>query len=217
MALDAIDKGFTTLADAAYEKISAAMLAGEFPPGTRLVMDALAEQLDISRTPVRDALLRLEREGVIVPTGRRGYIVREASTQEIENLYQAREAIEGYAVRQVAILGEAAIAVVEKVIDAYTEHDGSDPAAAYQANRAVHRAFVEALDNAILLESFDSIWTRAMAQQGFAQFVQHAAPRPSLREEHEPLLEAVRRGPDAAHAAVIEHIRAGLTGQLGDD
>lgn len=217
MGLGAIDKGFTRLADAAYEQISAAMLAGDFPPGTRLVMDTLAKQLDISRTPVRDALLRLEREGVIVPTGRRGYIVREASTREIENLYQAREAIEGYAVRQVTMLGEDAIAAVEKVIDAYTDHDSSDPAAAYQANRAVHRAFVEVLDNPILLESFDLIWTRAVAQQGFAQFVRHTAPRPSLREEHKPLLDAVRRGPDAAHAAVIEHIRAGLAGNLRDD
>lgn len=214
MPLNAIDKGYQTLAEVAYDRISAAMLSGEFPPGTRLVMDTIAEQLDISRTPVRDAFGRLEREGVIVPTGRRGYVIREASPQEIENLYQAREAIEGYAARRVAELGEDAIAIVAKVLDQHAQIDNSDPAAAYHGNRAVHRAFVEALDNPILLEAFDAVWTRAMAQQGFAYFVHHATPRPSLRDEHEPLLAAVRQSPEQAHAAMIEHIRHGLAGNL---
>lgn len=210
MALDAIDKGYSTLADAAYGKISEAMLAGDLPAGTRLVMDTLAEQLDISRTPVRDALLRLEREGVIVPTGRRGYVVRDATITEIENIYQVRESIEGYAARHVAELGKPAIEYVKKVLDAQADVDSNDPAAAFRANRDVHRAFVEAVENPLLLEMFDSVWTRAMAFQSFHHFVEVAGPRPSLHKEHEPLLRAARRGPDAAHDAMIKHIRAGV-------
>lgn len=210
MPLDAITSGRTTLADAAYGKISEAMLTGELPPGTRLVMDTLAEQLGISRTPVRDALLRLEREGAIVPAGRQGYIVHELTLDEIEAIYQVREAVESFAARQVAEHGKAAIDRVAKVVEAQEGVDSGDPAAAYRANRDIHRAFVEVLDNPLLLEIFDSIWSRALALQSFHHFVEHATPQPSLCDEHTPLVDAARRGPDAARDAMIEHIRTGL-------
>lgn len=71
-----IGRGDLTLADVAYQRISEALFSGDLEPGSRLVMDQLAEQLDISRTPVRDALARLQREGLIEPTGRRGFVVR---------------------------------------------------------------------------------------------------------------------------------------------
>ena len=66
----------SSLADVAYRRISEALLTGQIPPGQRLVMDQLAEELHISRTPVRDALLRLQRENLIEPTGKRGFVVR---------------------------------------------------------------------------------------------------------------------------------------------
>lgn len=214
MALQPIGKMGNTLADAAYNKISQAMIAGTLPAGTRLVMDNLAEELDISRTPVRDALLRLEREGLIEPTGRRGYIVREVNLGEIDNIYQAREAIEGYAARKLAELGESAIAGVEKAIEAGEATAGDGPAEAYAANRDVHRAVVEALDNPVLLDNFDLVWTGAKSVQAFRDYyVTQVAS--TLRQEHEPLLEALRQGPEAAYEAMIAHIRSGLSKHHG--
>src|SRR2546423_14949394 len=96
-----------SLADAAYRRISEAMASGELPPGARLVMDTLAAQLDISRTPVRDAMHRLQREGLIEPAGRRGFLVRALGPDLVRQLFEAREAIEVFAAYRVAELGAA--------------------------------------------------------------------------------------------------------------
>lgn len=210
MALQPISKLGNTLADAAYDKISDAMLAGTLSAGTRLVMDQLAEELDISRTPVRDALLRLEREGLIEPTGRRGYVVREVTFGEIEQIYQAREAVEGYAARRVAELGQPAIDRVDKAIEAGEATAGNSAAEAYTANRDVHRAVVESLENPVLLDTFDLVWSGAKSLQAFRDYVTHVTATTSLRADHEPLLRAFEHGPDEAYSAMIEHIRAGL-------
>lgn len=79
-------------------------------------MDQLASKLGISRTPVRDALLRLERENPVEPTGKRGYIVRSVTAGDIRHVHEAREAIEGFAARRVAELGASAIDHVRETI-----------------------------------------------------------------------------------------------------
>ena len=75
-----------------YDNLLNALMDGRLAPGDRLVMDRLAEDLGVSRSPVRDALLRLHREGVVEPAGRRGYVVREASGSDIHSFYAARVA-----------------------------------------------------------------------------------------------------------------------------
>lgn len=199
----------TTLADSAYERIADALLAGTIEPGARLVMDQLAEQLDISRTPVRDALLRLEREGLIEPTGRRGYVVREIAAVDTVHLYEARESVEGFAARRVAELGGEAVEHVAAVVKSVAGTDMDDARAVYRANLEVHRAFVEATGNPILLDLFDEIWQRA---RGFATFHDYLARDRSVTpvdRAHAPLVRALRKGPDASFEAMRAHIRAG--------
>jgi len=77
-------------------------LSGELSPGDRLVQDVLAVRLGISRTPVREALQRLEREGTIRSAGGRGHVVPELTHEDIAHLYEVREAVEGQAARLVA-------------------------------------------------------------------------------------------------------------------
>lgn len=205
-----IDRHGTTLADSAYQRISEALLAGDIEPGSRLVMDQLAQQLDISRTPVRDALLRLEREGMIQPTGRRGYVVRELQSVDSLHLYQAREAVECYAARRAAEIGTDAIDYVRKVVDSVADTDLSDVREVYRANLAVHRAFVEVLDNPVMLNLFDEVWQGARGLAMFADYLARDRRRVNIARSHEPLVKALRTGPDAAYDAMAAHIRAGL-------
>lgn len=209
-AMKPIDRQGTTLADSAYIRISEALLARTIEPGSRLVMDQLAEQLDISRTPVRDALLRLEREGMIAPTGRRGYVVRELRATDSQHLYQAREAVECSAARWAAELGAEAVAHVRSAIESVSETDLSDVRAVYRANLTVHRSFVEVLDNPVMLDLFDQVWQGARGQAMFADYLAHERNRVNIASSHEPLLEALETGPDAACEAMLTHIRAGL-------
>ena len=97
-----LDRKRTRLADDVYEQILSAILSGEIVPGERLIQETIASQIDVSRTPVREAFLRLEREGVLEAAGRGGFQIREITEKEIQDLYLAREAVEGFAAKLLA-------------------------------------------------------------------------------------------------------------------
>ena len=209
--LEPIGGGRRSLAEEAYQRITAAMLSGAIAPGARLVMDALAEELEISRTPVRDALRRLEQEGLVEPAGRRGFVVREIDAEEIRQTYEAREAIEGYAARLAARRGEVAAAEVRAAIARADEFDIETPLGSYLANRMVHRAVVQASANRILLDLFDDLWGRGQAHQIYAGCFRGDDSHAALRRKHQPIIRALRSGDgDAAETAMTAHLREGL-------
>jgi DNA-binding GntR family transcriptional regulator len=212
MVLQPIGQGGTPLADEAYRRISEAMLAGDLPPGSRLVMDAIAERLEISRTPVRDALRRLEREGLVEPNGRKGYMVRAIADSDLAHLYDSRTAVEAYSARRVAELGEPAIRAVDLAIEGAAENGARTAAEAYHQNRAIHRSVVEATGNPILVELFESVWDRARALQIFEQFHNFAGDAEDLLSEHYELTAAMRRGPEQAYDEMKRHISVGFEG-----
>ena len=201
-----------TLAEAAYRRISEAMLSGELAPGSRLVMDALAARLQISRTPVRDALHRLQREGLLEPAGRRGFVVRRPGPDAVRHLFEAREAVEVFAARRVAELGTAH--EVEAAIDKAERMDLSQPAAAFVANLLVHRAVVEATGNAQLVDLFDAVWSRARTVQAYSRYVQREPVHLPIRDVHTDLIDALAAAPDRAAAAMLQHIREGREAAL---
>jgi len=78
-------------------RINVKIANGEFPPGTRLRQEALADEFSVSRTPIREALRQLEAQGVIVHIANRGAIVRTPDVREIREAYQVRAELEGLA------------------------------------------------------------------------------------------------------------------------
>jgi DNA-binding GntR family transcriptional regulator len=92
------------LADRVYERLRTAILTGEIRPNQRLVEAELARQLEVSRTPVRESLQRLQQDG-LVDGGREGWVVREHTAVEIREIYETRAALEGYAARLAAERG----------------------------------------------------------------------------------------------------------------
>ena len=83
----------------AYEYLKENLLSGRFKPGERLTEEYLAGELGVSRTPVREALHRLEQEGLIQPLETRGFRVASDSQEEVEELFEIRSILEGYALR----------------------------------------------------------------------------------------------------------------------
>lgn len=83
----------------AYEHLKTSILSGRFSPGERLTEEHLAKELGISRTPVREALHKLESEGLIKPLPSRGFIASQDSKEDIEELFEIRAVLEGYALR----------------------------------------------------------------------------------------------------------------------
>src|SRR2546421_13031594 len=87
---------------AATELIRQAILDGRLEPGSRLKEEELARELGISRTPVREALLVLQAEGLVDAVPNRGAVVRSHDANDLEDLYQLRALLEGYAARRAA-------------------------------------------------------------------------------------------------------------------
>ncbi len=82
-----------------YEYLKSSIFSGHFTPGERLAEEHLAEELGVSRTPVREALHRLEQEGLIKPMGSRGFCIPRDSEKEIEDVFELRTVLEGYTLK----------------------------------------------------------------------------------------------------------------------
>jgi DNA-binding GntR family transcriptional regulator len=95
-------KNFTSVRERAYEFLKSSVLSGHFKPGERLTEEHLAKKLGVSRTPVREALHKLESEGLIKPLETRGFIVSRDSKDEVEELFELRAILEGYALRMIS-------------------------------------------------------------------------------------------------------------------
>ncbi len=85
-----------------YDYLKNAILSGQFHPGEKLTEQHLAKTIGVSRTPVREALHKLESEGLIKPRKKRGFFVSGDSREEVEELFEIRSILEGYALRLVA-------------------------------------------------------------------------------------------------------------------
>src|SRR3954471_23668734 len=88
-------------------KLREMILRGELAPGQRLAELGLAERLGVSRTPIRQALPALAREGLLAAAGRRGYVVRSFSSQDVLDAIETRGLLEGLAARRIAERGAA--------------------------------------------------------------------------------------------------------------
>src|SRR5688572_587354 len=90
------------VAQQVYHRIREAIMTGRLAGGTRLKEVELASQLDASRTPVREALVQLDSEGLVVLLPRRGAIVRSLSERDVEDAFQIRALLEGFGAAQAA-------------------------------------------------------------------------------------------------------------------
>jgi DNA-binding GntR family transcriptional regulator len=202
----------SSLADLAHQRLTEALLSGELSPGDRLVQDVLALRLGISRTPLREALQRMEREGTIQAAGGRGYVVPELSRTDIAHLYEVREAVEGQAARLVAIRATSAVDDIEAGLHHLSATAGPSGRDAFQANRLAHRAVVEAAGNPFLLELFDDLWGRSVTLQAWGDYYASVDAHIDLVTDHADVLAALRSGdPDRAGAVMVAHVREGLT------
>lgn len=98
-----IKKIFTiSVRERVYEHLKSAILSGRLNPGEKLTEERLAKTLAVSRTPVREALHKLESEGLIKTRKKRGFIVSRDSREEVEELFELRSILEGYTLRLIS-------------------------------------------------------------------------------------------------------------------
>ena len=194
-------------AEHAYQRLLQAIIDGSLKPGGRILEVDLANWLGISRTPVREALKRLESEGVICNAPRRGMVIAQLDIQAIMELYQMREVLEGTAARLAA--QQCSEAEVYNLRELSSQEQQSQHHAADQAvkNRAFHNAIYLAAHNRYLLKSLNSL-RDAMALLGPTTYMLDSRAQTAL-SEHAAIVDAIEnRDPTAAESAARMHIRA---------
>jgi DNA-binding GntR family transcriptional regulator len=111
-------KNGVSVREKTYEYLKAGIFSGRFRPGERLAEEHLAEELGVSRTPVREALHKLEQDGLIEPMESRGFCIPSDSPEEIEDLFELRTVLEGYTLKIICErITDEQIAMLEGIIE----------------------------------------------------------------------------------------------------
>ncbi|MBR0671344.1 GntR family transcriptional regulator [Neoroseomonas soli] len=201
-----------SLGERAYRRLRASIVQGMLPPGGKISERGLATQLGISAQPVREALQRLEQDGMVITLPRRGTVVAEVGPAQLAELGRIRAALEGVAAALAAERLEAgalaAFAAILARMKAGTET--ADHEALDAANEDFHARIHHATGNPFLIRSLGSL--RAYDHLGRCRAV-GSMPRdlPRALREHQGIVAALRRrDPTLAEARMRAHVLRSL-------
>lgn len=207
-----VENSRASLAEQTYENLRFAIVRGELRPNERLIEMDLAERFEVSRTPVRESLQRLAVDGLVVPA-KRGWVVRELALDEIREIYEVREALEGRASalaaeRATAEQRENILALVESRHVAPGENRTGGVKMVYD-NDAFHSAIINACGNERLVSQIARNVDYYYNVQ-VASLYNDSELAKSL-QQHLDLARAVAQGDaDTAERVMRAHIRDAL-------
>ena len=193
--------------DAVYDELRRQILSGRLGPTTQLRQEQLAAQLGVSTTPLREALRRLESEGLVRTLAHRRVVVADLDRAELVPLYELKEHIETFAA---ALAAEHATEEELREIEALVEQtfgpfDSEDDA--WRANRSLHEAIYRASHNPLLIDFMNTVWDRYERFRRLLGFLVFAPP---MNPEHVELAQAIRdRDPVQAREIMRTHLRHG--------
>ncbi|RWG07802.1 GntR family transcriptional regulator [Mesorhizobium sp.] len=197
------------LGDEVYNAIYAQLMSHKIPPGGRLSVDQLARELGVSQTPVREALSRLEAQGLVVRTHLIGYsAANQLDAENLRQLYELRLVLEPYAAsRAAANMSGEQIAALEAIDGELRRISKEDMRAGYgayaQYDTALHDHIASGSGNALIQQTLSRLHTHVHL---FRLHFHHSATK-EANVEHRRIIAAIRaHDPDAAESAMREHI-----------
>lgn len=192
--------------DDLFEALRESILTCRRAPGERLIQEELAAEFGTSRIPLREALRRLEGEGLVVIAPHRGAIVRPFVPKDVVDLYEVRLALETLAVRRAA----ARFTDLEPVLNRYLSRSkraaaANDSSALFHIDRDFHADLAAAADNPHLSFVLASLWSQVM--RAMHAFFSHADYGEDTWSDHTAIAAAVKRGDgDGAVSVLKRHI-----------
>ena len=205
--------GLTALADTdlvgqVARILTQAIIAGQLPPGAKVVEAGIARELGISRAPVREAARLLEQQGLLVAHPRRGFFVRELEPADIDEIYDLRICVECHAGVRAAknLTPQARDALQRQLAVLYETADLDDPARQVEEDYKFHRLICEIAGSRRLLRLFDDLASELRMVIGLIGRL-YDDPR-RIAQTHEAVLEAIEEGdPERITAQLDLHIR----------
>lgn len=203
------------LVDKAYEVVRAAILRNDLKPGDQLSEASLSEQIGISRTPIREALKRLEQEGMIEIVPRRGAFVTGISVEDITEIYQLREALECYAIQFVPEYGDPV--ELDRLIADFEQSfqwiESGEIDKVNDADGRLHRYIAHSSRNRRLIETVDQLLSQVVRLRSMTATVPGRLMHQA--EEHLQIVHALKAGNvDEAREGLRTHLRSVLNTHL---
>ena len=198
---------YKPLRDVVFERLRKAIVEGALKPGQRLMEVQLAEQLGVSRTPVREAIRKLELEGLVIMLPRKGAYVADMSIKDVIDLLEVRSALEGLAASLAAerMMPEN-IEKLKSISNELKENvENSNLAETLKKDVEFHQCIFEASGNNKLVQMINSLWEQVYRfREGYMSDYNAAL---EIIKEHEKLIGAIENGEsDKASKYAREHI-----------
>lgn len=189
--------------DLVYTNLRDAISDGTLPPGERITQEDLAARLNVSRSPVLQALRLLKKDGLLEEAPGRGLIVTRLDPERISHLYQIRGALDALAARLAA---ERKQRISPVLLERGRQvADGTDISAMIEADMAFHQAIYEASGNPLIADNALLHWIHFRLLMGAV--LQRSGSRQGIWDEHQAIAQAINDG-DAARAATLSEQHA---------
>lgn len=197
------------LGDEVYNTLYSQLMSHKIAPGGRISVDNLVRELGVSQTPIREALSRLEAQGLVVKTHLIGYSAAgQMDRSRLEQLYEVRMLLEPFAAARAAInMSEESIAALEEMAQRMKSLETEDPQAAYgqfaQRDGEFHDMIAAGSGNVLVREALANLHVHVHLFRLFY----HARATTEANDEHARIIDALRRrDADAAADAMRSHI-----------
>ncbi len=187
-------QGHRPLREVVYEELKKSILTGRIPPGTRMMEVNMAEEMGVSRTPVREAIRKLEKEGLVEIEPRRGAYVSDISVKEMVDTLVVREVLESLATSLAAEnRSQEDVSKLEKMTSEYSDAivEG-DMEKIIHVDERFHSAIVDMSGNKTLIQLFEPVQEFALRFRYL--YYDNFARYENMPTEHMNIVEAIRSG-----------------------
>lgn len=183
---------FLPLRDVVFNTLRQAILTGELKPGERLMEIHLANKLGVSRTPIREAIRKLELEGLVTMIPRRGAEVAQITEKSLKDVLEVRRALDALSVELACDrISPEALSQLQAACDTFERATATkDPKKIAQADVALHDIIVKATDNDRLIQLVNNL-SEQMYRYRF-EYIKDGSTHEQLVKEHRILFESIR-------------------------
>lgn len=198
---------YKPLRDVVFENLREAILEGKLKPGQRLMEVQLAEQLGVSRTPVREAIRKLELEGLVVMLPRKGAYVANMSLKDVIDVLEVRASLEGLSASLAAErISDIDLKRLKKIAEEFKESTiNADIETLLKKDVEFHECIFKAANNKKLTQVINSLWEQVYRFR--VTYISDYDSSLSIVEEHKNILSAIENGDcELAKKYATEHI-----------
>jgi DNA-binding GntR family transcriptional regulator len=185
-----------------------AILKGHFEFGERIDQDKIAQELEVSRTPIREALQSLEQEGLVQIRPHYGAFIPIVTPDDVREVYEVRALLESEVVRRVTLLvPEDLLDALDRLqADSQSGLDSGDIAKSFDSDVRFHQTFVDLVDNRLIKDVLDGLTNRISMVRRLAQS-KPGVHLPESVSEHRAIIRAIRRrDAEAAARLMARHL-----------